>query len=1145
MGDSGGPNVRRFLDRTPLPAALVGADATVVAVNDRMEALLGYGPGELDGVDTLGLVHDDDRERAATRFADMIGGQVPTGVHDRFRIRRGDTGWSELEVATTNLLDDPAMGGILLTAFPPEPADPRVAWFEAIVRQMSDVVEVLDGDGRILFAGPGIEQLVGQPADNVVGKRLCDVVSSQAAPVLERWLEHVLGRPGEQATTGGPMIAADGSAIHVEVQATNLLDDPLVQGVVLVVRDVTERRRTLADARLAARLLEASPLAVLATDADGRITAWNPAVARLLGWSADEAIGQTFRSLGGHTAESLDKIYEDLPLLLRGGTVDLEARVVTRDGTTIPAYIVASGLLDDEGSFAGFLVLGVDLRDQDDARQALARTEGRWSALARRARELVAILDEQAIATYVGPGFASILGYDPESLVGRTLRELLHPEDRGRPGGLDDVIAGRSQGFQRDYRVRHADGSWRVVEVEVTDQRAERYISGFVLIGRDVTQRVAIEAANEHLAAAIDSTGAAVVVVGLDRRVVGWNRGAEQLLGWPAEEAIGSTPPVVPLTAGADDAIAAVESGGESRHFEAAAMRRDGTRVLLSVNASPVRDASGAVVASTWVAFDVTDQVAADREREMRAAQQSVIAAVTGRALGGAAVDDVLAEAARLASSTLGVAVKADLHDTPTDGPPDPGTVVCAIEGRDGPIGTLCAVAGERRVMGEGDVAFLNALANVLGTVVDRSRVSDEMRRRALHDDLTDLPNRTLLVDRLDQAIQRSDRRNEPLAVLFVDLDRFKRVNDTLGHAAGDSVLVESAARLVAAVRAGDTVARVGGDEFIVLCEDVADAAEAKQLAERVVAAVAEPFSVAGVEVVITASVGVVLADDDAEAESLVRDADLAMYRAKQRGRARVEAFDAAMRDEVRSRLGIEQALRQAVADEQLHVVYQPQIDMVEGCLVGLEALVRWEDPDVAPLEPSALVGVADEIGLLDEISWFVLHEACAAVAALRVAHPAVAVSVNLGARQLGHPGLVGRVTAALELAAVPPNVLVLEVTETDVVDDAAGRALAALRALGVRISLDDFGTGWSSLHRLTRLPVDEIKIDQSFVAGVGSDRGCDAVVRAVASLALELDLRLVAEGVERPDQRERLVELGCRIGQGWLLGGPVPAEQL
>ena len=1141
MTDDQAPHVRRFLDRTPVPAGLVGADATILAVNAHMEALLGYEPGELTGRNSLELTHPDDHDRAATLLAEAVGGRRPRGVHDRFRVRRGDVGWVELEIAATNLLDDPAMGGILLTALPDDPADPRIGWFEAVVRQMADVVEVLDADGRILFAGPGIDQLVGQPAENIVGKRLCDVVSPQASPTLQRWLEDVLARPGQQATASAPMRTADGRYIHVEVQATNLLDDPLVEGVVLVVRDVTERRRIEADARLAARLLEASPLAILATDAEGRITSWNPAVERFLGWSASEAIGQTFRSLGGHTAESLDKIYEDLPLLLRGGTVDLEARVATRDGTIIPAYIVASGLLDDDGSFAGFLVLGVDLRDQDDARQALARTEGRWSALARRARELVAILDEDAVTTYVGPGFASILGYDPESLVGTTLRDLLHPEDRGRPGGLDDVIAGRSQGFQRDYRVRHADGSWRVIEVEVTDQRSERYINGFVLIGRDVTQRVAMEAANEHLAAAIDSTGAAVVVVGLDRRVVGWNRGAEQLLGWPTEEAIGSTPPVVPLDAAAQDAIAAVELGGESCHFDAAAMRRDGTRLLLSVNASPVHDPSGAVVASTWVAFDVTDQRAADREREARAAQQSVIAAVTGRALGGAAVDDVLAEAARLATSTLGITVTADLHDTPPEGPAEPGTVVCAIEGRDGPIGTLTAVG---RQIGEGDVAFLHALANVLGTVVDRSRVSDEMRRRALHDDLTNLPNRTLLVDRVDQAIQRGDRRHERLAVLFVDLDRFKRVNDTLGHGAGDAVLVETAARLVGVVRAGDTVARVGGDEFIVLCEDVADDAEAVALADRVVAAVAEPFAVADVEVVVTASVGVVVTADDVAAEALVRDADLAMYRAKQRGRARVETFDAAMRDEVRSRMGIEQALRQAVAEQRLHVVYQPQVDLVDGTLVGLESLVRWEGPGALPMEPSALVGVADEIGLLDEISWFVLHEACATAARLRAAPP-VAVSVNLGARQLGHPGLVGQVTAALEQAGLPAGALVLEVTETDVVDDAAGRALAALRAVGVRVSLDDFGTGWSSLHRLTRLPVDEIKIDQSFVAGVGTDRGCDAVVRAVASLAQELDLRLVAEGVERPDQRQRLVELGCRIGQGWLLGGPVPSDQL
>lgn len=431
--------------------------------------------------------------------------------------------------------------------------------------------------------------------------------------------------------------------------------------------------------------------------------------------------------------------------------------------------------------------------------------------------------------------------------------------------------------------------------------------------------------------------------------------------------------------------------------------------------------------------------------------------------------------------------------------------------------------------------------------MADRRDVYGEVHRQSFHDVLTDLPNRALFVDRLDQAIQRRDRHDECLAVLFVDLDRFKRVNDTLSHSRGDELLVETARRVSSAVRAGDTVARIGSDEFLVLAEDVRDAEEALAIGGRILEAVAQPFAIAHLEVVVTASVGVVTLEEAGEAETIVRDAGLAMSRAKERGGARVVLFEPAMRDEPASRLGIEQALRTAVAEQRLKVVYQPQVDLVDGALVGVEALVRWGDARTAPTLPSELVGVAAEIGLLDEISWFVLGEACRTIAALRSGegNGEVVIAVNLGARQLGHGELVERVTTAAHDAGIPFDALVLEVTETDVVDDGALANFEALRASGVRASLDDFGTGWSSLQRLIRLPVDELKIDQSFVAGIGVEPWCDAVVRAVASLTDELGLRLVAEGVERDDQRDRLVELGCRIGQGWLLGPPQPAGAL
>jgi diguanylate cyclase (GGDEF)-like protein len=435
---------------------------------------------------------------------------------------------------------------------------------------------------------------------------------------------------------------------------------------------------------------------------------------------------------------------------------------------------------------------------------------------------------------------------------------------------------------------------------------------------------------------------------------------------------------------------------------------------------------------------------------------------------------------------------------------------------------------------------------------VERKRAELELLRLALHDSLTGLPNRALFLDRLEVALARSRRLDSGVAVLFVDIDRFKVVNDSLGHQAGDRLLSLVAARLSEQVETGDTVARFGGDEFALLCTGMHAQPDAVAVAERVAQAVSAPFTLDESEVFLTTSVGIAVSDDAHQsAAALVRDADAAMHRAKERGRSRHELFDQVMRTAALRRLETENALHRALQRRELRLHYQPEISLADGRITGFEALVRWDHPHRGLLSPAEFIPLAEETGLIIPVGAWVIDEACAKAAQWRSAHPAaeLAMSVNLSARQLQAPGLVDHVEATLNRHSLPAGALVLEITESLVVaeDDRTRECFAALRELGVRIAVDDFGTGYASLAALKQFPADLLKIDRAFVAGLGNgSEGADGpIVAAVVALARALDLVVIAEGIERPDQHAAVRALGCDLGQGFLFAPPMPAEAI
>ena len=463
------------------------------------------------------------------------------------------------------------------------------------------------------------------------------------------------------------------------------------------------------------------------------------------------------------------------------------------------------------------------------------------------------------------------------------------------------------------------------------------------------------------------------------------------------------------------------------------------------------------------------------------------------------------------------------------------------------------------------DHSFLETMGQIgtqLGRVVERKRLEEQLLFDALHDPLTRLPNRKLLMDRISRALLRQKcRPDSTFAVLFIDLDRFKAINDTLGHGPGDELLLEVTRRFQKVLRKGDivaccynsvaeergTLARLGGDEFVVLLEDVKDTKEAIKVAQRLQSALATPFDIAATKLYLTASIGIASsATPYLDANDVLRDADLAMYRAKVEGKARYQVYDVHMHAEAVRRLDVENALRQALQRNEFVLHYQPILDISSGALHGFEALVRWMRPGQGIVAPDEFIPILEETSLILSVGKWVLRTACRTARSWQIRFPEYGehlVSVNISAKQLMHPGLVEDVRDALDESGLPAGCLKLEITESCMMADVdrITEVLYELKELGVLLSIDDFGTGFSSLSYLHRFPIDNLKIDRSFVKRMLTDLESSSIIRTILRLGRDLDLSITAEGTEREIEVEQLAEMGCDFAQGYYFSKPLP----
>jgi diguanylate cyclase (GGDEF)-like protein/PAS domain S-box-containing protein len=466
----------------------------------------------------------------------------------------------------------------------------------------------------------------------------------------------------------------------------------------------------------------------------------------------------------------------------------------------------------------------------------------------------------------------------------------------------------------------------------------------------------------------------------------------------------------------------------------------------------------------------------------------------------------------------------------------------------DAPFGVLAVHYPRPKAFPSDCLPFLEMLANVLADAIRRRDAQETLRHQALHDELTGLPNRTLFLDRVGHALAESDRHHRPPGVFFMDLDHFKLVNDSLGHAAGDELLRLVASRLADAIRPGDTLARLGGDEFAVLCEQLPSEVSAIHIASQLLGALEQPVVLDGDDHAVNASIGIALGTGKSSADDLLRDADSALYHAKTAGRARAELFDQEMHARVLGRVRTESALRAALADEEVYVHYQPLVSLGSGQIIGVEALARWWHPDWGPVSPVEFIPVAEESGLIPQLGALVMRRAVHEGVIWREYADFTGITVNVSARQLVQPeevaALVREVIAAEGIA---PSFLTLEITESVLIEqlDAARSTLASLVDLGVCLSLDDFGTGYSSLSYLGGLPFDSVKIDRALIRNIVDIPQASALAAAIVHMGHALDLKVIAEGVEKREQAALLRGLDCDIAQGFYFGRPMAPELL
>ncbi len=1095
--------LRAIVQSSPLPIFAVDADGAVHVWNRATEDLFGWAAAEVIGSPPPFFTESDEFEALTER---VFAGEKVQSHEARTRRRDGRELDVNVAIAPLRSASGRVVTAVVVVADVTDQKQAERALresevrFRSLVQDSSDLIAVFDESGHMTYVSPSARRFLGlgSGASRELPRETRVFVEDRA--VVDAAFARLRARPGASEVVRFRYRRFDGEYRWLETVATNHLEDPAVRGLVTNSRDITDR----VEAESAVRASEEKLRGLLSNisdvisviDADGLLLYSSPTVERVFGyrngeWPEGRSI---FDIVHPDDRDRIVELWEG-SRTTPGELRPLELRLMKGDGTWMCTEVIANNLLDDP-SVNGIVVTSRDITERKRAEEALRSSEARLRASEARYR---AVVDDQTelvcrylldgTLTFVNRAFSEFFGRDGGELIGTKLLDL-------RPPGQRDAILERLRSFSPDDAVRTdiarevaLDGSIRWYQW--TDRAFFDHfgrIVEFQSVGHDVTDQRRAAEFTSHQAEILEQVARGVPL-------------AESLL----------------TIAGALEDL--------YPRFSCAVMLVDDETATLRVGAAPSMAARF---------LEVLDGASIDASGLSSGAAAHRREAVFVRDMLAdprwAAVNDAVRSQSLRASWSV---------------------PIMASEG-DHVLGTLDVFVPEPRLPDDEHRRMFDLLSRLASIAIERKAFDERLAHQSVHDPLTRLPNRLLFLDRLGLAIARCQRRQSHVAVLFLDLDRFKNVNDSLGHDAGDELLVEVARRLESVIRLGDTVARFGGDEFTILCEDLpaeTARAQAVEIAERLLTSITKPLVVRGTEMFVGASVGVAIASTGEERpEELLRDADAAMYRAKELGRGRVEVFAETMRTRALAAHATENALHRALEREELRLFFQPIVGLRDARCVGAEALLRWQHPERGLIAPAEFIPLAEETGLVVQIGRWVLEEAarCASRWQLERDDPFV-VSVNLSARQLVQPDLADCMGEVIARTGVLPSNLCFEITESVLMDDAESviDVIQGIRALGVQLAIDDFGTGYSSLGYLKRFPVHRVKVDRSFVSGLATDAGDAAIVSAVIGLAHALGLRVTAEGVETEAQLAALLALECDEAQGYYFAPPQPALDL